>query len=509
MDSVKSVVFFIYAVLAGSVGAVIGASACIAQPCVEYVIAGVQVFYTRPSGLPAREHVYSAPADGDPARSNYFYGLARSDLRYVRQVAWSRWRNRATWWQETVIDLLDSDDNPPALMNPVAIGMAAGLILALPVGALLAAAVGLMHEIAVDVATAGVRCAATTLKVVDSGILYTRHIQVRCVACFERMPYPAYLCPNPECEHIHWDIRPGRYGILRRTCTCGTRMPTALLLGSAQKLDAICAHRACRHPLEYGPGEEQEIILPIFGSKGAGKTLLLRGIIKTLCQSGLPGVHVTVADSATGSRLDDLDSALAKDSAVPATPAVRPRAYVLRMRIGRRRRIVQLHDTAGELFYDSERSADLTYLGAANTFVLVIDPLSIGGFWNWLPSAARDQFAPDRSAAPHPELAYQQTAERITEMGKPRARHRLAIVFSRADLLGKKYGPQESEGAEVRNWAVDSLGLTALLRQAESDFREVAFFHTAAFGGDENSLRPLIQWILRAEGVIRRKKRSW
>ena len=66
---------------------------------------------------------------------------------------------------------------------------------------------------------------------------------------------------------------------------------------------------------------------------------------------------------------------------MPATPAAElPKAYVLRLRIGRYRRIVQLIDAAGELFYDSQRSADLVYLGAANTFVMVIDPLSINDF---------------------------------------------------------------------------------------------------------------------------------
>jgi hypothetical protein len=199
--------------------------------------------------------------------------------------------------------------------------------------------------------------------------------------------------------------------------------------------------------------------------------------------------------------MDDFESALARDSAVPATTTITPRAYVLRLRIGRQRRIVQLLDAAGELFYDSQRSAELIYLGAANTFVLAIDPLSINAFWDCLPSAAREQFAADRSVAPHPELAFQQTAERIAEMAKLRAQHRLAIVFSRADLLGTKYGPGTGESAEIRKWAVNDLGLAGLLRQAESEFREIAFFHTAPFGGDEDTLSPLAHWIMRAEGI--------
>ena len=499
MDYIRAAVYLIYAVLVALISAVIGLLVCVGQPCVEYVIAGVQVHRTRPPGLPERLSVFTARAGDDPARPNYFYGPARSDLRYMRQVAWSRWRRAFGWWRTRAVDILDPEGRTSILTAPVAVGLVAGLMAGLPLGALPAAAALLAHEIAVDIAEAGVRSAAAVLRAVDSVVLSARHIKLRCVACFQRIPYPAYLCP--QCKNIHRDIRPGRYGVLHRYCECGQQMPTGLLFGSARKLDAICPYRTCRQPLEYRPGEVQEVILPIFGSKGAGKTLLLYGIIKSLRPT--PGIHVTPADSSTSARLDDLESAVARYRAVPATPADRTRAYVLRLEIGSRRRIVQFLDTAGELFYDSERSADLVYLGAANTFVLVIDPLSVNAFWTSLPLAARERFAPYRSQAPHPELAFGQTVDRITEMGKPRAQHRLAIVFSRADLLAKEYGPGEDDSADIRRWAIEDLGLAGLLLQAESEFREVGFFHTAAFDGNENNLNTLIRWLMRAERIDR------
>ena len=197
-------------------------------------------------------------------------------------------------------------------------GLAIGLVVGLPLAAGLIAAVSLAHEALMGVATISVQCTATALRAVDRALLRVRQIKVRCVACFERISYPAYLCPNPRCRETHWNIRPGRYGVLRRTCQCGRRMPTLLLLGSARQLDAICPHRACKQPLEHRPGEEREIIFPIFGSKGAGKTLLLYGIIKTLQASVRPGIHVDYADSATAARMRDLDSALAEGFTVPA-----------------------------------------------------------------------------------------------------------------------------------------------------------------------------------------------
>jgi Double-GTPase 2 len=501
-ESVKFVGSLIYAALAVLACAVVGVVACTIQAPAEYLIACAQVLVIHPQGLPARRQVFTAPAGGDPARTGYFYGPARSDLRYIRQVAWGRWRNAADGWADAVGEMTDPAGGSRAATGPPGAGLAIGLIVALPLAAVLTATIWLAHQVLVGVATISVWCTAAILRAVDSGWLRARHIRVRCVACFERIPYPAYLCANPECREIHWNIRPGRYGVVRRVCQCGRRMPTLLLFGAARKMDAICPYRACRHPLEYRPGEAKEIVLPLFGSKGAGKTLLLYGIVKTLDQSSRPGIRLDYADSGTATRMRELDSALAEGFPVPITPAAElPKAYVLRLRIGRYHRIVKLLDAAGELFYDSQRSADLIYLGAATTFVLVIDPLSVNDFWDRLPSAERDRLAAHRSIAPHPQPVYQQTVDRIREMGRQRARRRLAVVFSRADLIGKQSGPGASEGDEVRKWAEDALGLAGLVREAESDFRDVALFHTAAFGSEENTLTALVHWLMRAEGI--------
>lgn len=503
MDYIKFILYLIYAALAVSASAVIGALACIGQSCAEYMIASLHVLFIRPPGLPARNRPFTAPAGGEPARPSYFLGPARSDLRYVRQVARNRWGQGAEWWTESIGDLMEDSlgGDTPSALAPIGVGLSIGLVAGLPLAAVPVAALWVTHEIAVDIATVGVWSAAAALRAVDSAFLAVRHIKLRCAGCSRRIPYPAYLCPNPKCEHIHWDIRPGRYGVLRRICECGEKMPTVLLFGAARKLEAICPYRTCQYPLEYRPGEAREIILPIFGAKGAGKTRLLYGILETLLRFSRQGTRVTAADSFTSGWLDDLKSALTRDSVVPATPAVPPKAHVLHLETGSRHRIVKFLDAAGELFYNSQRSADLIYLGNADTFVLVIDPLSVNACWGSLPSAARRRLAADRSTAPHPELVFQQTAERIAEMGRPRAQRRLAVVFSRADLLGTEYGPGAGNGAGIREWATAGLGLTGLIRQAESEFREVAFFHTAPFGVKENNLHALTNWLMRAGGI--------
>jgi hypothetical protein len=498
MSVIRAVAVIIWAILATTVCAAVAVVFCTSQICAEYVIAGVKVLFTGPADLPPRAHDFTHPARAEQARPSYFYGPARSDLRYIWQVTRSRWGNAGDWWGEILSGLFDPDDVSLAFTLPVAVGLVIGAIAALALSAVVMGLVWLVDEVLLGFATVSVRCGVMTLRALDSGWLFFRHIQLNCTSCFERIPYPAYLCPR--CKTIHWDIRPGPYGVFRRTCECGMRMPTTLLTGSAE-LEAICPRGGCRQPLQHRPGEVREVILPLFGPKGAGKTMLLWGIVKTLQQSVRPGVRVGYADTDTEIRMRDLDATIAAGHQVPATPTARPKPYQIRLRIGRHQRILQLPDPAGELFYDSQHSKDLLYLGAASTFILVIDPLSIDDFWDDLPSALRDQFAAFRSAAPHPDQVYQQTAERIMQMGRRHAQRRLAVVFSRADLVGTEYGPRAGDGERIRKWAEDDLGLAGLLRDAAADFREVALFHTAPFGSGENDLSALVRWVMRAEWV--------
>ena len=72
-----------------------------------------------------------------------------------------------------------------------------------------------------------------------------------------------------------------------------------------------------------------------------------------------------------------------------------------------------LYDAAGERFYNTDRTQELRYLNKARTFILVIDPLSVESFWQQLPAATQQQLGSVRSAAPSPDLAYQQTHQQI------------------------------------------------------------------------------------------------
>ena len=93
-----------------------------------------------------------------------------------------------------------------------------------------------------------------------------------------------------------------------------------------------------------------------------------------------------------------------------------PRAHVIRLTSGKDTRILHVR-RRGWPIYHSERTQELLYLGKARTLILVIDPLSVDSFWARLPAERQAELAPTRSAAPSPDLAYQQTHQEIEAMG--------------------------------------------------------------------------------------------
>jgi hypothetical protein len=388
------------------------------------------------------------------------------------------------------------------MVMPLVIGTVIGLVLGVPGGAAATLVLIGTQEMVTGLLTLITRVAAGGLRAADSTLLRLRHIRMRCLACRERMPYPAYDCPR--CNATHWDIRPGRFGIVRRVCSCGTRLPTLLLFGAAD-LPTRCSFRLCGASLGHRPGELREEVLPIFGATGAGKTRMMYGLVAALQQEAeRPGVSVDFADRWTAEQLGDVQRYLRDDQQIDATAPVLQRGCVLRVRSGRYERLLQFFDVAGERFYSLERASDLVYLGSGRTFLLVIDPLSINEFRLGLSAEDRDRLTQrEPTNIPQPRLVYDQTVERITELKGEPGRSRLAVVFSRADVLGGQLGPV-SCGNDVESWAEDRLGLGGLLRNARFDFKEVTLFATAAVvTGDhvDASVTALLRWALSAPAL--------
>ena len=233
------------------------------------------------------------------------------------------------------------------LLGGLILGTLAGLLL-------LTAATAVQVLIVVAVACLGLS-AIFALRVVDSTVLRIRGITMTCPVCYRHISYPSYRCPG--CGVLHHDIRPGRYGVLRRHCVCGRSLPTLLILGSHQ-LAAFCPFEGCEAPLADQEGTAAELMAAIFGGPNAGKTRLLTVIVMALKdQAAQRGVAVEYADRLTARRVSELTPSVFSNLPTPRTGPDQPRAYSFYVKpADRDRRLVHLFDTAGEKFYESEKA---------------------------------------------------------------------------------------------------------------------------------------------------------
>ena len=495
-----------YVACAVPIAAIAAFAACALGMPVAYLIGLERVLVGRAPSLPSPVRQVKLPADADPAVPQYFYGPALADADLAVRIASGECRRLVQRVGRTVGSAFVADISP--LTWPLGIGGAIGMAVGTVVGAVATAGCACVHLLAVGISAATVRVTGRGLRGADSVVLRVKNIRMVCPACYGRVPYPAYECPGHVCTRRHRDIRPGRFGILRRRCQCGAQLKTLLLFGSAG-MEAYCPR--CDHRLEHRPGGAPELVLPFFGAAGAGKTRLLLSMVSQLQQWSRKQEQAAerhrerrrerftlqFGDAATVSKLENADQLLSRDADIGKTPAKLPRAYVIRLVSMRRTRILHAFDAAGELFYTSERTQELGYLDKARTFVLVIDPLSVEAFWDRLLPDQQAELKAVRSVAPSPELAYQQAHQEIESMGMRLRQARLAVVFSRADLI-------DTPTEDVAVWARDELGLGNLVRSARLNFGEACFFHTAAVmtgGVMDESIPALLRWVLARNGI--------
>jgi Double-GTPase 2 len=454
---------------------------------IAYLAGLGKVLVARPADL-SRPDTWPQPPEGtDPAVLQYFYGPAKADavhgtaVAYRRcQALWSRGCQAVSWSMRT--ELL------PASV-PLGIGGAVGMAMGVAAGTVIAAGCALVHVLNVGLCTAAVRVTGAVLRGADSGLLRIKNIHMVCRNrdCAEPVTYPGYACPNPTCPRQHRDVRPGRLGIIRRYCRCGTRMSTLLLFGSA-RMSAFCPR--CGHSLEYRPGEAPEIVLPFFGVTGAGKTQLLAAIVTQLrAWAAAERLTVEPGDPATARGMAEAEELL---KSAPA-PGQLSSSLVVRVSSGRVTRILHMFDAPGGSFLDVEQTGELRYLAAARTFILVIDPLSVEAFRDRLVASGRADLAGTYGSGPPPDQAYHHTYQQIEEMGVRLREARLAVAFSRADLLDLPDG-------DVAEWARCELGLSNLIISARQYFKDVEFHRTSAVpvagGAVHESVAALLSWLL-------------
>jgi hypothetical protein len=450
------------------------------------------------------------PGPGEqPAYRQYFFGQCFGDVRHVADRTWYECREATVGTMRTIkLRLLDRDDL--ALVAwPTAVVAWIGVVAGALAGLAAVAALFAVLVLVVAVLLLGAMATVLVLRGLDTVLLRLRSIVIRCPACFRRVPYPSYACPSTRCGVRHSDVRPGRYGILVRTCVCKQRLPTLILLGS-YRLAAFCPFEGCGERLPDRSGTTRELHLPLLGATAAGKTRLMLALLLTFEQQAAEGGSFSIADDDTRRRYGRLRQVIVDNQDTRRTTMVLPRAYTLYVRLpGRPERLVHLFDAAGERANESERLQELGYLRNASSFLFVIDPLSVEGLWDSLAPHQRDDLARFRLQAPPAEFVVQQVVHNLQTMGVDTGRARLAVSISKSDLLEwvSALAEGHNESGWIEAWLEERLGLDNLVRLLRTEFGEVTYFLTAAVTGASGVVDPsvttLARWLF--DGTRRRR----
>lgn len=84
---------------------------------------------------------------------------------------------------------------------------------------------------------------------------------------YHKTDMPIYYCPT--CRVEHNQLRPGAYGVMKRTCECGTQIPTSFLNGR-EELDKVCPVDSCKKPI--GGDRFVPKVFLLLGAPSTGKS---------------------------------------------------------------------------------------------------------------------------------------------------------------------------------------------------------------------------------------------
>ncbi|WP_171064058.1 TRAFAC clade GTPase domain-containing protein, partial [Actinomadura soli] len=444
----------------------------------------------------------------EPAFTHYLFGPALIDLRHTVRVALPAPIGVAREYEARIRTAFQYRE-PEWLLMPIGIAlricMAFGVIMGF-------VAVGLLWLLQLTVVTALVLvllASALVLRVTDTGMRRVKGIRTGCPSCHQRVHYPSYECSGQGCGRRHRDVRPGRYGVLKRRCACGTLLPTLLLTGTGDgRMQAYCPH--CKEPMSKGSGAVAEIVIPVLGATATGKTRLMTALVMGLLEgTGGHGAEAEFADTQSESAYRDLANKLRAGVHTWKTVKAKDaplRAYSLQIRPpSGATRLFHVFDAPGELVAKSESMRELRYIKSARTFLFTLDLLSVDAVWESLEAGARAKNRGLRSDD-QPGVVFDRVVQNIEGHGVQMGRARLAVALTKDDLVREcaALAGVGERSEDIGRWLEDDAGLDGMVRAMRRSFAEVRFFRTSSWlDGDEidDGVLDLTGWLLVSEGL--------
>ncbi len=339
------------------------------------------------------------------------------------------------------------------------------------------------------------------LYLTDTLFCVFKRISSSCSKCQSKFLLPVYECPN--CGEKHTKLRPSSYGILKRKCLCGYKLPTTFFNGR-QRLEAKCP--VCNENIKDG-GHHSEVTIPIVGGRSAGKTCFITQAISAL---GKEAYKLDLEYKYSPVDSDDDYVQTANNMNAGYTPdssnnlRLRYYQFYLSPKEAKIKNLISLCDIAGEVYSNRENLNDQIGYKYANAFLMIVDPLSVSGYAKEMQSQIN-------------LVEYGYSNDRLDEIlslltatlenmfcisSSDMLKTTVAVVFSKGDIPGldakigksavKKYMKDNnvSNKYDAQNAVCEEFlknyGEANFLNTLKSRYKNVQFFTSSALGHNQN-----------------------
>ncbi|MHB9858223.1 TRAFAC clade GTPase domain-containing protein [Streptomyces sp. YIM S03343] len=498
----------------------IAVAVCLFRTLWEFLVLGVRAVWRGLGPWQAGRHDQRLPpriGAVEPAYPGYWWGQLPVDCgsaaAYGMRVIWTAFMDP---WMHRVARNLFRGRRPSGmraraplyrmwLIVFVAPGTAGGALLGAVLATVLLGWALLFFALLTGLVWLGCAAAVPVLRGAEGSWALVRRIRVVCPhpGCWRPVPLAVHRCPN--CRAPHRALRPGQYGVLWHVCVCGHRLPTTRTAGRG-KLTMVCPH--CDRHLPDAVGTTRVVHTPLVGGTSSGKTMLLAAMVEglhALSRNGELKVEYASADDRRAH--NDLDQELHSTGWARATTNARPRAQMLTVTRGRRRRLLYLYDPMGESVKDAERVREQQYLAHADGVILVADVLADPKVRGRLSDTDRTRAADARPSAQGPWETYQRLTGELAALTGRRARLPVATVVTKRDVLDQLVS-LPVPGARIDTWLAD-IGLGGLVRALGHDFRADRYWAVSAHAatgpgqleGEQRRAAEPVLWLLAASGL--------
>lgn len=331
-----------------------------------------------------------------------------------------------------------------------------------------------------------------------------KRISSICPNCQYRFDLPTYICPS--CGRKHTRLVPSKYGIFKRKCLCGTKLPTTFFNGR-QKLGSVCTNCGFDFKYKSSSGDQVEICIPVVGGASAGKTCFINMAILQIQENVANKKGYDFEYLSNGlNEYEDIVQGMKRGYLPEKTSDMRLKYYqfYLTPKGEKTKRLVSICDVGGEIYADGNIIGDQIGFRYANAFVVVVDPLSISLFRKEISSKVNlAQYGASAMTIDDILSRLVTTLENLYSISsKVMLKTDVAIVFTKCDLpglddqIGRRAVNMYTRNHYATREAASNILCEAFLRKYEEDnfvnnvkskFKSVQYFTCSSLGGINNS----------------------